>query len=85
MVMIDKDLDGRHQLGDATKHPPADAFGGAVLKEVFHEIEPGAPGGHEVQVKPLVAPEPLLDLGMFVGGLVVEDERQSLVLRRLPI
>ena len=51
-------------------------FLGQLAKPVFHQIEPGRARGDKVQVKPWMSPQPLLDLGVFVGSIIVEDQMQ---------
>ena len=43
-------------------------------EETFDLVEPGGIGGREVNVPTRTAGEPSLDLGMLVGGVVVDDE-----------
>ena len=43
-------------------------------EEAFDLVEPGGIGGREVNVPTRTAGEPGLDLGMLVGGVVVDDE-----------
>ena len=43
-------------------------------EEAFDLVEPGGIGGREVNVPTRTAGEPSLDLGMLVGGVVVDDE-----------
>jgi hypothetical protein len=43
-------------------------------EEAFDLVEPGGVGGREVNVPTRTACEPSSDLGMLVGGVVVDDE-----------
>ena len=43
-------------------------------EETFDLVEPGGIGGREVNVPTRTAGEPSLDVGMLVGGVVVDDE-----------
>ncbi len=85
MMLRNVIMKGLHQLRDAAEDPAPNPIRGQVAEEAYHQIEPGATGGHEVHVKPAVSLDPPLDLGMLVGGIVVLDEMERLVLRRLLI
>ena len=45
-------------------------------EEAFDLVEPGGIGGREVNVPTRTACEPSSDLGMLVGGVVVDDDRR---------
>ncbi len=85
MMLRNVIMKGLHQLRDAAEDPAPNPLRGQVAEEAYHQIEPGATGGHEVHVKPAVSLDPPLDLGMLLGGIVVLDEMERLVLRRLLI
>ena len=52
----------------------ADRTLGDEGEEAFDLVEPGGVGGREVNVPARTAGEPGSDLGMLVGGVVVDDE-----------
>jgi hypothetical protein len=56
----------------------ADGLAGDDPEEDLDHVQPGAVGGDEVQGDPRIALQPVLDLGVFVGGAVVADEVQLL-------
>ena len=47
-----------------------------VAEETLHHDEPRRIGRGEVHVEPRVALEPVLDLGLFVGRVVIRDQVQ---------
>ena len=61
----------------------ADALVGDLTKPAFDQIQPGTAGGNEVHVEPRMPLQPPLDLGMLVRGVVVHDQVQVQVRRRL--
>ncbi len=74
-----------NEFRDAPEHPAPKLFGREVAKDTLHQIEPRATGRDEVHVDAWVPGQPPLDRGVFVGGIVVGDQMQGLVLRNLPI
>ena len=59
--------DGGHELLDGGEGAPPDGLAGDDREEAFHEVEPRAAGGREVQGDPGVLHQPGVDLGMLVG------------------
>jgi hypothetical protein len=51
---------------------PFDPFGGQLGEPSFHHVEPGSRRGREMRVEAGVAQQPAVDLGRFMGGIVVE-------------
>jgi len=49
---------------------------GQFGEEPFDGVEPGGRGRGEVEVEPRVPFEPGADLGMLVGGVIVDDQMQ---------
>jgi hypothetical protein len=68
-VTVDRGL----EVGDRAEHAAADALAGHLGEEAFHRIEPGPGGWREVKDPARVAGELGFDLGMLVGGVIVED------------
>ena len=52
----------------------ADGALGDEREPAFDLVEPGGVGGREVNVEARTACEPSSDLGMLVGGVVVDDQ-----------
>jgi hypothetical protein len=64
--------DRRDEVGDAGEHAAADGLVGQLAKEPLDEIQPRAGGRREVQVKARVLGQPLRDVRVLVGGVVVD-------------
>ena len=67
-------IDRVDQVGYGFEHAAADCFVGELPEEPLDEVHPRATGRCEVQVKSRVLVEPLLDVLVLVGRVVVEDE-----------
>ena len=74
VVLIDELADLALEIGDGAERTAADGLAGNQPEPAFDLIEPGAVGGCEVQVKPPPARKPRLDLGVFVGAVVIDDQ-----------
>jgi hypothetical protein len=68
-VAIDRGL----QIDDRVEAAAADAAAGERREEALDGIEPRARGRREVEDPAGMARQPGHDLGMLVGGIVVED------------
>ena len=68
---------------DRTKDSMAKPAFGDVAKETFHHIEPRGAGGREVNMETLVALHPSLDLRMFVRGVVIANDVNLFIRRRI--
>ena len=77
-------LDRRDQDLDAGKSP-ANAFVRDIAEPTLHQIQPRTARRDKVDVEAGVAAQPLLDGGMLMGGIVVDDEVQVQVWGGLPI
>ena len=77
-------LDGGGQLRDAAKHATAQALGGDVTEEPFDHVETGGRGGSEMNMESRMLVQPLLNLRMLVGGIVVANQVKRFDLRRSP-
>ena len=73
-------VDGGLQFGNAGEHAAPNAVVGDVSEEAFDHVEPGRAGRGEVHMEARVLGEPRPDLGVFMGGVVVDDQVQLLVL-----
>ena len=73
VVIADVAADGIFKLGDGSEDAAADAPSGDDGKEALDGVEPGRGGGREVKDPARVVGQPLLDLGVFVGGVIVEN------------
>ena len=73
VVVLDEAVDRRLEGDDRVEHtafePAASEFG----EEALDRIAPRARGRREVEDPAGVTGEPLADVGVFVGGVVVED------------
>ena len=72
---IDGGLEINEGVEDAALEPPSGEFG----EEAFDGVEPRRRCWREVEDKPLVTIEPIADLWMLMGGVVVEDDMDGLV------
>jgi hypothetical protein len=73
VVFLQVAVDGGLEVGDRTEHAAADALAGHLGEEAFNRIEPGPGGWGEVKDPARVAGEPGFDLGMLMGGVIIED------------
>ena len=85
IVMFQVVVNGGFELGHGGEDATTDALLSDQPEEALDLIEPGGRGRGEVQVKAGVLGQPYLDVGMLVGGVVVEDEVKIEFLRRLPV
>src|SRR5829696_6052730 len=56
-----------------------------IPEEALHQIKPGGGGWREMQVKARTFGQPRFDFGMFMGGVVVQDEMHIHPSRRLRV
>jgi len=75
----------RLQLSHAAEHAPANPLFGDVAEEAFDPVDLRRRGRREVQMKPRVLGQPVLDVRMLVGGVVIDDQMDRQVLVRLPV
>ena len=81
-MLSDVAVDGGLKVDDRAKDATADAPAGESREEGFHRVEPGRRGRREVEDPSRMAGQPSAHLGVFVGGVVVEDDMDVHVLRR---
>ena len=63
-----------HQLADAGERTAPDRLLGNQRKPALDLVEPGRVGGSVVDVVSRALREPSADSGMFVGGVIVNDQ-----------
>jgi len=73
VVCGDKVINALHKLRDAGEGSAPDGLVGYQGKKSLHLIEPGTVGGNEVHVPTWPGRQPSLDLGVTVGGVVVDN------------
>jgi hypothetical protein len=78
-------IDRRLQVGNRAEDAAADALPRYLGEEVLHRIEPGRRGRGEVKGPARVARQPSQHFRMLVGGVVVEDDVDRLVGRKLAL
>jgi hypothetical protein len=81
--MLDVFVDGGDQLGHTGKHTAAHTFHRDVAKEALDRVQPRGRGRREVHVNARSFSKPPLHSGMFVGGVIVGNQMQLLLGRRL--
>ena len=74
-------IDCHDQFLHVTKDTATETVLSQISKESLDHVQPRGAGGREVNVEPPVAGEPSFYLRVFVGGIVVHDQMQLLVLR----
>ena len=73
-MSADVAVDFFDEIGGGLEGAAADGALGDEGEEPFDLVQPGSIGGREVNVPTRTACEPSSDLGMLVGGVVVDDE-----------
>src|SRR5215469_3910466 len=74
VVAVDVIADRQIEFFKIAKHTATQPVLGEVAEETLHHVEPRGTGRSEVHVEPWMALEPALDLGMFVGRVVIADQ-----------
>src|SRR5271154_6016721 len=72
-MFIDIAADGVLEIGDGCEDAASDAPAGDDGEEAFDGVDPGSGGWGEMEGPARMIGEPLNDLWMFVGGIVVGD------------
>ncbi len=70
-------FDGGFEVGDAAKHAAADGILGDQPEEALDLVEPRGGSRREVEMKARMAFQPCFDLGMLVGGIVVDHQMEG--------
>ena len=73
-MSADEAVDFFDEVGGGLEGATTDGALGDEGEEAFDLVEPGGISGREVNVPTRTAGEPSSDLGMLVGGVVVDDE-----------
>ena len=84
-MLIDEGLNGCFQLVHASEDSASQLFPGQFAELAFDEVEPRTVHRREVDMKSRVPSQPLLNLRMFVRGVVVDDQMQVHLGHRLVI
>jgi hypothetical protein len=79
IMLGDEAVDGGLKIDDRVEHPPFQAALGELGKEALDGVEPRTGRWREVKYEARVPVEPCADLGVFVGGVIVEDHVHRLV------
>ena len=85
VVVFEVVVNGGFEFGDGGEDTATNALLSDQTEEALDLIEPRGRGGGEVQVKAGVLGQPGLNVGVLVGGVVVEDQVEIKCLRRLPV
>ena len=85
VTMFDPVGDRPFELGHAGEGATADALARNLSKQPLDEVQPGRGCRREVQGDAGVALEPASNWRRFVGGVVVEDQMEVEIVRRLPV
>ena len=73
VVLRDVVFDGGDEFVHAAKDAATNPLVGEVAKEPLDHVQPGRRSGREVDMKALVALQPVEDFLVFVGGIVVTN------------
>ena len=79
ILLGDEAIDGSLKIHNGVEHTALQPSLCQLGKETFDGIEPGTGRWREVKGEAGMAVEPLADLGMFVCGVIVEDDVHRLV------
>ena len=81
VVGTNEAVDFGHEVPDAAETASADGLLGDQVEPDLHMIEPGRVGRRIVDVITRTGRQPLFDLGMFVRGIVIDDQMEIQILR----
>src|SRR5271168_1699328 len=73
IMTVDVLVDSCDEFLNATESSAAQPIFRQVAEEAFHHVQPGAACGSEVHAEAGMASKPTLDLGMLMGGVIVDD------------
>ena len=85
VVCLQEVVDRGGEFGDAVEDAASDRFVGQLAEPAFDEVEPGARGRDEVEVETRVLLQPGVDVVVFVGAVVVDDQVQLAVAGELAV
>ena len=77
IVLIEIAVDSGFEIADGAEDAALEAALGQCGEEALDCIQPGAGGGDEVESEAAMPRKPCHDLGMLMGGIVIEDEVDS--------
>src|SRR5436309_7691309 len=80
IVVLQVGLNGRLEISHAFEDAAANGILCNEAEEALDLIEPGGGGRGEVEMDTLMPSQPRLDVGVLVGGVVVDDQMQVQVL-----
>jgi len=83
--MVQVLVDRGNEFTDVAEAAPANAFVGEISKPPFHHVQPRTGCGDEVQMEARVPAYPARHPGMFVRPIVVHNEMQIEMGRRLGV
>ena len=72
--VFEEAVDGIFEFPQGSKNAALETLLCELGKETLNGVEPGSGCRSEVEDKPLMFFEPQHDVGMFVGGIVVDDD-----------
>src|SRR6202158_5120871 len=78
--LVEEAVDGIFEFPQRSEHAALETLVGELGKETLDSVEPGSGCRGEVEDKPPMFFEPLHDVGMLVGGIVVDDDVDRLFL-----
>jgi hypothetical protein len=81
--LVDESKDGGLQFGDGAKHAAFEAPARQLGEEAFHGVEPGSRCRGEMERPSRMAFEPSANIGMLMGGVIVDDGVDRLARRDL--
>lgn len=69
-------FNGGNEVGDTSESSPAYPLTGQLSEPALHEIEPARTCRNEVKYETGMSCQPISDLGVLVGAVVVEDHME---------
>ena len=84
-MLVDVLLNRLLQLGDAAERTAFQPLLREVAESAFDQVQLRTAGGREVQMEPGMSRQPRQDFRMLVRGVVVGDEMQVQLRRRLGV
>jgi len=83
--VVEKTVDGIFKLLEGSEHPPFELPLTKGGKQAFDGVEPRGRRRSEVEHEAGMFLDPFHDLGMLVGGVIVEDDMDRLPLGQLGV
>ena len=81
--VVEEAVDGIFEFPQGSENAALETLLCELGKEALDSVEPGSGCRGEVEDKPRMFFEPLHDVGMLVGGIVVDDDMDRLFLGTL--